>query len=125
MEESGHAGKTTILFYVDPDEKDKNEDFSEQLKAKNYDKESINYFAIINMEASGLPNFLISSSIKAKQRKYPNTKYVRDYKKKLVREWKMKDDENHVLVFSKEGKVLFDHPGKLDQNKKKSGDETD
>jgi len=68
---------------------------------------------IINMAATWLPNFAISSSLKDKQKRYPRTTYVRDYKKVLVNAWKIADDSSNVLAFDKQGKLIFRKDGKL------------
>lgn len=107
------AGKVSVLFYVDPDEKDLNEEFGELLKEKNYSKDVINYVAIINMEATALPNFLIASSLKVKQRKYTSTLYVKDYNKKLVKAPGFADDNYNILILNPAGKILFYKKGKM------------
>lgn len=108
--------KVYVLFYVDPDERDTNNDFSEALKAKHYD---LNYFgtiAIINLAATWLPNIMIESKLKEKQKKYSNTIYVKDKSKVLVKEWKVQDDSSNVLVFNKNGKLLYTYSGKLNSS---------
>lgn len=110
------AGKVAIIFYVDPDEKDKNEPFSEALKERDFSEDFVRSYAIINMGATWLPNFAISSSLKEKQKKYTRTTYIRDYKKKLVSDWKLADDENNVVVLSKDGRVLFSKFGQLNDD---------
>jgi len=65
------------------------------------------------MAATWLPNFAISSSLEEKQEKYPNTIYARDYKKVLVKEWNIGDDNSDVLAFDKEGRLIFRKDGKL------------
>jgi len=106
-------GKIHVLFYVDPDEKDLNNEASEALKNENFPLEKFQSFAIINMAATWLPNFAISSSLKEKQKRYPTTIYIRDYKKILVKEWKLSDDNNNIMVFDKLGKLIFRKDGKL------------
>ena len=106
-------GKVHMLFYVDPDEKDTNNETSEALDKEKFPKEKFQSLAIINMAATFMPNFLINSSLKEKQEKYPRTLYLRDYKKVLVQEWKLADDSSDVLVFDKSGKVIFRKDGKL------------
>ena len=69
--------------------------------------------AVINMAATWLPNFAISSSISKKQKQYPRTIYVRDYQKLLVKEWNMGDDNSDVLAFDREGRLVFRKDGKL------------
>ena len=106
-------GKVYVLFYVDPDEKDTNNDASEALDREKFSSEKFQSVAIINMAATWLPNFAISSSLKEKQKRYPTTIYVRDYKKVLVNAWKLADDSNDVLAFDKQGRLIFRKDGKL------------
>jgi len=106
-------GKVYVLFYVDPDEKDTNNDASEALDREKFSSDKFQSVAIINMAATWLPNFAISSSLKEKQKRYPTTIYVRDYKKVVVNVWKIADDSNDVLAFDKQGRLIFRKDGKL------------
>ncbi len=108
-------GKVHVIFYVDPDEKDLNNDASEALKAAKLPRDKFQSFAIINMAATWLPNFAISSALKDKQEQYPTTIYVRDYKKVLVNKWKIADDNSDVLAFDKSGRLFFKKYGKLNE----------
>ena len=108
-------GKVSVLFYVDPDVKDLNNDASEALKKENFSLEKYQSFAIINMAATWLPNFAISSSLREKQKRYPSTIYVRDFKKVLVKKWRLSDNNNNVLAFDKQGKLIFRKDGRLEQ----------
>ncbi|MBW1780743.1 MAG: transcriptional regulator [Deltaproteobacteria bacterium] len=106
-------GKINVIFYVDPDEKDLNNDASEALKKENFPRDKFQSYGIINMDATWLPNILISSALKEKQEKYPTTIYVRDYDKVLVKAWGIADDNSDVLAFDKGGKLIFKKYGKL------------
>ncbi len=106
-------GKVHVLFYVDPDEKDTNNDASEALDKEKFPSDKFQSVGIINMAATWLPNFAISAALKDKQKLYPKTIYVRDYKKVLVNAWKIADDSSNVLVFDKHGKLIFRKDGKL------------
>jgi YtfJ family uncharacterized protein len=106
-------GKVSVLFYVDPDFKDLNNDASEALKSKGYPRDKFQSYAVINMAATWLPNFVINSSLKEKQERYPTTIYVRDFKKILVQKWGLSDDNSVVLAFDKDGRVVFRKDGKL------------
>ena len=106
-------GKINVIFYVDPDEKDLNNDASDALKKENFPRDKFQSYGIINMDATWLPNFLISSALEEKQKKYPTTIYVRDYDKVLVKEWGISDDNSDVLAFDKDGKLIFKKYGKL------------
>jgi YtfJ family uncharacterized protein len=107
-------GKVHVLFYVDPDFKDLNNDASEALKNEEFPRDRFQSIAIINMAATWLPNFAISSALKKKQKRYPTTLYARDYKKVLVETWRIADDNSDVLAFDKQGRLLYRKEGKLD-----------
>ena len=106
-------GKVSVVFYVDPDEKDTNNDASEALNKEKFPEDKYQSFGIINMAATWLPNFAIFSALKDKQKRYPKTIYVRDYKKVLVKAWNIADDSSDVLAFDKKGELIFRRDGKL------------
>jgi YtfJ family uncharacterized protein len=106
-------GKVHLIFYVDPDEKDTNNEASDAVNREKFPREKFQSFGIINMAATWLPNFAISSSLEEKQKLYPTTIYVRDYKKVLVKAWGIADDSSDVLAFDKEGRLIFRRDGKL------------
>jgi YtfJ family uncharacterized protein len=106
-------GKVYVLFYVDQDEKDTNNEASDALDREKFPSEKFQTVGIINMAATWLPNFAISSALKDKQKRYPETTYVRDYKKVLVNAWKIADDSSNVFAFDKKGKLIFRKDGKL------------
>ncbi len=107
------VGKVWVLVYADPDESDLNDAATEALKAKDYPDDVYGSMAVINMAATWKPNFAINMILKGKQKKYPDTIYVRDMDKKLVAEWGLADDSNDILVFGPDGKVLFAQDGQL------------
>ena len=107
------SGKVVILFYVDPDESDLNNHVSEALKAEKYPPENYGSVAVINMAATWLPNFAINIKLKSKQEKYKSTVYVKDLEKTLVKKWGLNDDDSDVILFGKEGEVLYSVDGKF------------
>ncbi|EQC50778.1 YtfJ family protein [Bacteriovorax sp. DB6_IX] len=111
--------KVYVLFYVDPDEKDLNNHVSDALKAEKFPRENYGSIAIINMAATWKPNFAIESALKTKQEQFPDTLYLKDFDKVLVKKWKMKDDSSNVLVFSKKGELLFRVGGKATEDQLK------
>jgi len=106
--------KVYVLFYVDPDEKDVNEAFADALKKEDFDKSKYGTMAIINLAATWKPNMIINALLKSKQKKFPNAMYIKDKNKKLVKEWGLQDDSSDILVFDKDGKLLYSRAGKLD-----------
>ncbi len=109
--------KVYVLFYVDPDEKDMNEHVTLALKAEKFDRTYYGSVAIINMAATWLPNFAIASKLEKKQEEFPDTIYAKDLESVLVKEWDLEDDSSNVVLFGKDGHVLFLKKGKLsDEN---------
>jgi hypothetical protein len=106
-------GKVHVLFYVDPDEKDTNNPTSEALDKEKFPADKFQSWAVINLAATWMPNFLISSALEEKQKRYPKAIYMRDYKKTLVQAWKIADDSSDILAFDKKGKLIFRKDGKL------------
>ena len=106
-------GKVSVIFYVDPDEKDLNNEASDALQKEKFPLDKFQSYAIINMDASWLPNFAISSALKDKQERYPTAIYVRDYDKVLVKAWDIADDNSDVMAFDKQGRLVFMKYGKL------------
>ncbi len=112
-EEIAKLGKVVSVFYIDPEEKKLNEPVEEAYEKEKFPFEKHGSIAIINMAAAWYPNSMISSMLAKKQEKYPRTTYVKDMKKKLVKEWDLKDDSVNLLVFDKTGKVLYAKKGQM------------
>jgi predicted transcriptional regulator len=106
-------GKVYSFFYVDPDQKEDNERLELALKAASLDKETYGSIAVINLAATWKPNFIIESVLSSKQKEFPNTTYVKDKTQFFVKNWGLKDNAYHVLLFDKNGKCLFNKAGTL------------
>jgi len=100
-------GRVVALFYIDPDEKDMNSKFSALVDTKDYDTKNFVKVAIINLNATWKPNFVIEKLLASHQKDFPDTIYLKDKTSLLVKKWGLKDDSADVLIFSKEGKLLF------------------
>ena len=107
--------KVIVMFYIDPDEKDTNAHFSKALKEKKFDSTKFGSIAIVNLAATWKPNFVIESILKTKQKEFPNTIYVKDKNSVLVKEWKIDDDASNILIFSKNGELLFYKSGAMSE----------
>ena len=114
-ESSSIKNKVYVLLYVDPDEKDVNEHFIQALKKKEYDRSKYGSIAIINLAATWKPNFIIEQILKSKQKEFPHTIYAKDKQKVLVDTWNIGDDASNVLVFSKNGTLLFYKSGTMQE----------
>lgn len=108
--------KVYVLFYVDPDKKDLNKKFTDMLKAEEFDENKFSTIVVINYAATWKPNFILENILKAKQKEFPTTLYVRDNKKVLMNQWGLKDDSYDILIFSKDGKVVFYNSGQMSYN---------
>ena len=107
------SGKVIVLFYVDPDESELNNHVSDALKAENYPKEKYGSIGMANMAATWLPNFAINMKLKSKQEQHKSTVYVKDLEKTLVKKWGLSDDNSDVVVFGKDGRLLYSVDGKF------------
>jgi len=106
-------GKVHVLFYVDPDEKDLNEPLTQALKKRHFDKRKFASVAVVNLAATWKPNVIIEALLKQKQKEFPDTIYVKDKKSVLVKKWALADNNSDILVFDKQGKLIYQKFGKL------------
>ena len=109
------SGKIIILFHVDPDESELNNHVTEALKKEKFSTEKTGSVVVVNMAASWLPDFTINKKLKIKQEEYKTTVYVKDLKKTLVEKWGLSDDSNNIMLFGKDGKVLYSVDGEFTQ----------
>lgn len=107
--------KTTLLMYVDPDEKNKGDEFKSTIEAfeKDLDFNHFQILVILNLKATWKPNTLIKTLLEDMSKKYPKRIYILDKDSVLVKEWKLRDNEYNTLVIDKSSKVLYSHSGKL------------
>ena len=110
---SSLKGKVSIVFYVDPDKKDVNENLTKALKKQHFDRSKYASTAIVNLAATWMPNALIESKLSSKQKEFPDTTYVKDKKKVLVKKWGLADDNSDILLFDKNGVLIYKKFGKL------------
>ncbi|OQX77341.1 MAG: transcriptional regulator [Epsilonproteobacteria bacterium 4484_65] len=108
-------GKVHILFYVDPDERKLNEPLTQALKKRHFDRRKYASVAMINLAATWLPNAILESKLKAKQKEFPDTIYVKDKKKVFVKKWGLADDNSDILIFDKKGELIYKKFGKLSE----------
>jgi len=105
--------KVHIVFYVDPDKKELNQELTKKLKEKHFDRSKYGSVAIINLKATWMPNILLESILKKKQKEFPDTLYVKDKNKVLVKKWNLADNNSDILVFDKNGVLIYKKFGKL------------
>ena len=97
-------GKVTVINYVDPDESDLNEPFTDALKKAHKDKllkdETYDGFGIVDCAATWKPDFLIRSIAGEKAKKYKSI-ILFDYDATLRTLWGLKRDTHNVIVLDK------------------------
>ena len=113
-------GKIYILFYVDPDKRDLNNALADALQSRNFNKHKVDSIAVINLAATWIPNAILENILKKKQKKFPDTLYVKDKKKVLVKKWHLSDDNSDILIFDSKGKLIYKKFGKVTKSEIKS-----
>jgi len=101
------------LLYVDPDERDLNKPLFDALEKAAFPISQYGFFAVINLQATLLPNFIIERMLKKSQKRHPRAVYVRDKKRVLVLKWGLADNNSDVLLFNRQGLLLFRKDGML------------
>lgn len=112
------AGKVSLIFYVDPDERDLNNKASEALEGEEALEDyreagKFASYAIINMAATWLPNAVLTGMIEDSQEEFPNTTYVFDMNEVLHKKWDIATDSNNIIVTNMQGDVVFSKDGQL------------
>ena len=105
--------KTNIIFYIDPDLKDLNDELAKKLHKLELSSKELKVFVIVNMKASWIPNILIDTVLKAKQKKFPKARYLKDNAALLVKRWNLKDDDYDIVAIDAKHRVLFSHSGAM------------
>ncbi len=107
------TGKVYTLLYVDPDESKTNEHVERALKKEKFPRDRYGSIAVVNTAATWKPDSMIRMVMKGKQKDYPDSVYVMDRDKVLVKKWKLADDNYHVLTFDASGRLIYQKAGKL------------
>lgn len=107
------SGKVWSIFYVDPDERDLNQEAQIALKSQTFQEGKFASAAIINLAATFIPNFILNMLIESSQKEYNRTVFIKDKEKIFVRKWGLADHSSNVVIVSSEGVVEFLGKGKL------------
>lgn len=105
--------KVHLLIYSNTSSKNLNEQATDAVKEKKFPRDQFASVAVVNMKDSWQPNFLINRAIAEKAKQYKDTIYVKDFDRTLVKAWDLKGDSNDILVFDKQGKLVYNKNGKL------------
>ena len=110
---SSLKGKVHTLIYMDPDKRDDSKLLLDALAKLNYSEAVYSTVAIVNLAATWMPNAILQSKLKSKQKELKNMEYIFDKTKFLVKKWQLKDDASNVFVLTKQSKVIYAKSGKL------------
>jgi predicted transcriptional regulator len=105
--------KLWLMFYVDPDKRDENLEFEKAIKEGDFDHSKVKSVGMINFAATWLPDMVLASSLKAKQKDYPETVYVKDLSKRAVSTWQLEDDAYNFLIFDTKGQLIYSKSGRI------------
>jgi predicted transcriptional regulator len=98
------AGKVLLVNYVDPDESDLNEHFTDAMKKAKEDglltSEKYKGIGIVDCAATWKPNFLIRAIAGDKAKKY-KTVIIFDYDATLREAWGLKKDTANAIILDK------------------------
>jgi predicted transcriptional regulator len=100
------AGKVLLINYVDPDESDLNEHFTDAVKRAKDDgflkSETYTGIGIADCAATWKPNFAIRAIAGSKAKKY-HTTILFDYHGVLRNAWGLKKDTSNIIILDKQG----------------------
>ena len=105
--------RVNVLFYVDPDEKDMNQNFKNILREKNIEKDKLKVSVVVNLSATWIPNFALEQALDEAQKEDKMVTFIKDKKRILVQEWELQDEASTILIFDKEGKLIYQNIGEL------------
>lgn len=113
--------KVLTIFYTDPDEKEMNEKFREELKAAKPDKSKYRGMGVVNMKDTWKPNFLIRKVVRSKIKKFKST-ILTDKDHTLKKAWKLGDcnEKDVVIVIGVDKVVKFIKKTKLTPAERKA-----
>jgi hypothetical protein len=105
-------GKVHVLLYMDPDMREHSSFLLETLQKMKLGH-TYSTVAIVNLAATWMPNALLESKLKSKQKELKQMEYVFDKTKYLVKKWHFKDDASNVVVLDKNSRVIYAKSGPL------------
>jgi len=114
-------GKKVIsLFYTDPDVKDQNEKFREELKAQKLDLSKYRGMGVANLKDTWKPNFIIRKVIRGKMEKFKSL-ILTDTDHTLKNKWNLGDcnEKDVVIIIGKDRKVKYFKPGPMSEGDRK------
>ncbi len=110
-----NSNRIRLIFYVDPDEKSDGALVDEALfkLEKRYGTEAFKVEYILNLDATWIPNTIIRSKMRSKQKELPHRDFILDNDKILVSRWHLKDDAYNLMLFDANNTLLLHFTGTI------------
>lgn len=111
--------KNLLIFYVDPDESNQNEEFVMDMEVNHRAAgDNIYGFGVINLKDSWypVPNSIVRK-IAAKRTEKNGAYITTDPDRRLAKAWGLGDCNNKFvfIIISKEGELVYYHKGEIDE----------
>ena len=68
------------------------------------------------MDATWIPDVVINFKLKSRQEEDKSTVFAKDFEKTLVQQYGLKDDDRNIMIFGKDGKVLYGVEGEYPES---------
>jgi len=104
-------GKVHTLLYMDPDKREDVKLLLDALNRLSYTKKDYTTVAIINLATTWMPDAVLESKLKEKQKELKHMEYVFDKDKFFIKKWHLKDNTSNVLILNKKGKIIYKKTG--------------
>jgi hypothetical protein len=108
------GAKVVAVFYVDPDNSDRNEPLRDALKAANLPVATFRAVGVVNLAESWKPNGIIRTMIRQKERKYGSI-VLTDPDRTLKNAWSLGDCDGRdiVIILGKNRQVKYINNGSV------------
>lgn len=106
--------KVLVVFYTDADVADMNDPLADAMMKRQFSRERLRSFGVVNLRDSFMPNFLIRAVVKGKVEKYATT-ILTDETLALPKAWRLGAcaDTSVVIVVGADAKVKLVHRGPI------------
>ena len=108
-------GKVHTILYMDPDKREATQGLLDALGGLKLSSNRYTTVAIINLAATWLPNSIIQSKLKSKQKDLKNMEYIFDKDRYLVKKWNLKDNDSNVIITNSKNRVVYQKSGNFTQ----------
>ena len=111
-------GKVSVIMYVDPDAGSEGESLNDAVDTvlKSLPQSRVQKYMIINLDDTWLPNSIIQSKLKSKQKEFPQYTFVTDEDSITLKAWGLKHDAYNCIILDSKQKVLYKGTGPFNRS---------